>query len=641
MKVSYTWLKEYVGEAMPSEEHLEQMLTFHAFEVDGVEQMEHDTVFDIKVLPDRAADCLSHRGIAREIASLIPMTLVYDPLYTQKNEIPETAHIRAIIEDGTQCARISFALITEVKVTESPQWLKDRLGALGQRSINNIVDATNYVMYAIGQPLHAYDAQRITQQNDTYVLDVRMARAGETITTLSNETYTLDADTQLIVDDYTDQPLSLAGVKGGSYAEIHTDTTAIILEAGNFNPQTTRKTAQKLKLPTDAAKRFENNVSPEMVSPALREVVALILDIAGGVCEGKCDVYSMPLLPEKITLLHVHCTNVLGITISEEVIEDILARIGCIFEVIDGGWRILPPRERLDLIIPEDVIAEIGRIYGYEHIPARSPQSVTVTEYNARQEYTERIRQFLIERGFSEVITSSFCARDEVVLLNALASDKGALRSTLRHNIEDVLTRNVRHSDLLGVDRILVFEIGTVFHKDEKIRDVVEYTACSLGVRTKVSGYTPKDDTFLKEVITELEAFLGVSCDGVLTQGVYECNLSAVMASLPIPTSYTSPTKRTPVTFKPYSMYPFVRRDIAVWAGDGVNESTLHALIRAHGSELLVRLDLFDTFSKEGKTSYAFRLIFQSFDRTLTDEEVSRAMQDIEYALISEGCTIR
>ncbi|HEX4798939.1 MAG TPA: phenylalanine--tRNA ligase subunit beta [Candidatus Paceibacterota bacterium] len=641
MKVSYLWLKEYVGETMPPVEELETLLTFHAFEIDGIEQVGDDAILDVKVLPDRGADCLSHRGIAREITSLIASTLTYDPFYTSTPEITSSERVRAHIADTEQCARISFALMTGVTIGESPAWLKQRLSAIGQRSINNVVDATNYVMYALGQPLHAYDAKKLTEKNGTYALGVRMAREGECITTLSQETYTLNAQTQLIVDGHSDVPLSLAGVKGGAHAEVDATTTMIILEAGNFNPQTTRKTAQRFKLFTDAAKRFENGVSPEMVSPALCEVVALILEIAGGVCEGKCDTYPHPARQEKVLVKHARVESVLGIPVSVEVIEDILARIGCLFEIVEGGWSVLPPRERIDICISEDIIAEIGRIYGYEHIPARIPTAKPITEYNARQEYSERVRHFLIEKGFSEVITSSFCEKDEVILLNALASDKGALRSSLRGNVADVLTRNMYHIDLLGIPYTAVFEIGTVFTKDETNHDVVEYTACALGVRTKVSGYTPHDDVILRTVIQELEAYLGTVLGGSMENGIYEYNFSELLTKVPAPTAYTAHPKREVVTFKPYSHYPHLRRDIALWASTDMSDVEVRSCIEAYAGDLLVRMDLFDTFTKDGKTSYAFRLVFQSSERTLTDDEIAETMRELEGALKERGCVIR
>jgi phenylalanyl-tRNA synthetase beta chain len=628
MKVSYNWLKEYVGEEMPSIQKLDELLTFHAFE-------------DVKILPDRSSDCLSHRGIAREIASLVPTVLAHDPLRTQAPEITSTSRIEVLIENPDTCARLSFAYMHGVAVGESPTWLKERLAVLGQRSINNIVDATNYVMFALGQPLHAYDADKLTHADGVWRLGVRTARDGEEITTLSKEVCALDTGMQVIVDTVTDVPLSIAGVKGGAHAEIDATTTTIILEAGNFNPQITRKTAQKLKLQTDAAKRFENGISPEVVSPALRELVALIATIAGGVCEGGSDSYPKPVVQEKVRVTHAHIESLLGTKISEDVIEDILVRIGCLSEYTDNAWVVMPPRERTDLLIPEDVIAEIGRIYGYAHVQSVLPQKMSVTEYNAHHYYNEKIRSFLVAEGFSEVITSSFRKKDTIALHNALASDKGCLRSTLRNNIYEVLDKNISNVDFLGVASVQVFEIGTVFSKQDGTPGIVEHTSLALGVRTKQNGPTPKDDERLKAVLVLLEEALGASLHAVIEKGVLECNLKEVIAQLPMPTQYDAFVPKTDVTYAPFSNYPFMSRDIALWVGEGVSAETLEAIIKEEGGDLLARFRLFDTFQKDGRTSYAFRLIFQSFERTLTDEEISPIMTRIESALREKGCEIR
>jgi phenylalanyl-tRNA synthetase beta chain len=639
MKVSYNWLKAYVGEKMPSVEKLDELLTFHAFEVDGIDEVGDDYVIDVKVLPDRSSDCLSHRGIAREIASLVPTALVHDPLHTQTPVLSQTHAISVEVEDVHQCRRIALAHMEGVTVGPSPEWLVKRLEAIGQRSINNVVDATNYVMFALGQPLHAYDATKLACEGGVWKLGVRMAREGEEITTLSKEVCQLDPSIQLIVDASHDTPLSIAGVKGGVQAEVDTRTTSLILEAGNFNPQTTRKAAQKLKLPTDAAKRFENNISPEVVMPALQELVALVTEIAGGTCTGMTDAYGEMPVQEKVTVMHAHIEKLLGISVREDVVDDVLARIGCLSEVINGGWVVLPPVERTDLLLPEDIIAEVGRIYGYTRVTAIPPTPVPLTEINAMQYYGEVIRNTLIEHGFSEIITSSFRKKDDVQLRNALAADKGCLRSTLRDAVEEALGKNVQNLDLLGLARVALFEIGTVFEKDAD--DVVEHFSLAIGARIKQSGYIPKDDGVVTEAVGVLENILGTSLGGVLKNGVYECNLTDIVAKLPAPTAYIHTPPTPAVAFRPYSAYPFVTRDIALWVGEDVSAHDISEMIAREAGELLVSVRLFDEFRKDDRTSYAFRLVFQSFEKTLTDAEILPIMTRIEGVLHGAGFEIR
>lgn len=641
MKVIHEWLKEYVGDAMPDVATCEDLFTFHAFEVDGVEVVEGKDVLDIKVLPDRASDCLSHRGIAHELAAIMGAPLTHDPLREPVALTPLTDTIHVTIKDTQACRRFGAALMTGVAVKESPEWLKARLHALGQRSINNVVDATNYVMLGLGQPLHAYDADKFPHTNDVWHFGVRMAREGEEVTTLGGDTYSLIPSVQLITDAKSGAPLGIAGIKGGKLAEIDATTTSIILEAANFAPQITRKAAQFLKLQTDASKRFENNLSPELVPYALREVVRLIIEIAGGVCEGYADVYPTPLsnIPVTVTLTQVQA--LLGMPLTVEVIEDILTRLGLTFTKDAYSWTVTAPWGRTDVTIPVDVIADIGRVYGYEHVVSVLPTPVPLSECNMRQYYSEKIRHVLIALGCSEVITSSFRKKDVITLQNALASDKGSLRSTLTHNIREALDKNMPNLDLLGLTTLSLFEIGTVFNKTPAGDDVMEHISLAIGVRTKQQGHTPKDDVLLASLVAQIEDMLGVTLNGVSDKGVYECNLTEALRTLPVPQTYDAYVPQESVSFTPFSAYPFISRDIALWVPETVTAEVIEKDIRENAGALLSRVTLFDSFSKEGRVSYAFRLIFQSHEKTLTDDEVGPIMQTLTTTLTAKGFEIR
>jgi phenylalanyl-tRNA synthetase beta chain len=641
MKVIHDWLRDYVGDEMPPVIELEQIFTFHAFEIEDIDRVDRHDVIDVKVLPDRSSDCLSHRGIAHELAALIGVPLVKDPLRTPVVLEPKTDKLTVTIEDKNNCRRFTGALIEGVTIKDSPEWLKERLRALGQRSINNVVDATNYVMLSVGQPLHAYDAEKFPHDTSGWHFGVRMAKDGESVTTLTGETYTLTPRVQLITEKNSDIPVGVAGVKGGKYAEIDASTTSLIIEAANFHPEVTRRSSQSLKLITDASKRFENNLPPELAAYGLRDVVALIIELAGGTCEGFIDEYPNPQSNVPVAVTHAHIESLLGLTLPKETIESILSRLGFTVTKTEGGWEVVAPFERTDVLIAEDVIAEVGRVHGYEHVASVVPATVPLQEVNARHYYSEMIRRELKNQGFSEVITSSFRKKDSIELQNALASDKGCLRSNLRENIREALDRNMPNADLLQLRSILVFEIGTVFNKKEGGKGIVEHTALALGVRQKQTGPTPKDDERLKEIVTTIEGVLGVSLKGTLERGVYECNLTEVIATLPLPTSYAPFVSLGDVTFASFSQYPFVSRDIALWTTEGVTESEIATCIKEEGGELLTHITLFDEFHKEGKVSYAFRLVFQSFDKTLTDEEVGVLMSKITDSLTNKGYTVR
>lgn len=641
MKIVYDWLKEYVGENIPASEKIEELFTFHSFEVEERMTVGEHEVIDVKVLPDRSSDCLSHRGVAHELAALIGKPLAHDPFGEPVLLSPMTEKLSVTIHDENACRRFGVALVSGVKISPSPEWLKARLEALGQRSINNVVDATNYVMLALGQPLHAYDAAKFAQENGRWHFGVRMAVEGETVTTLTGDEYTLTPKVQLIVNEVDGGLAGIAGVKGGKYAEVDAETTTIILEAANFNPSITRLASQSIRLQTDASKRFENNLSPELVPFALRDVTALIADIAGGTCEGFFDVYPTKLTNVSVRVMHQHIESLLGIAIDSVTIEDILTRLSFSISKIDGGWEVVAPFERTDVTIAEDVIAEVGRVYGYAHVQSVVPETVPLAEINARHYYAERIRSLLAAAGFSEVITSSFRAKDKITLANAFASDKGSLRSMLASNMREVLDRNMPFADLVGVQAIKAFEIGTVFYPALEGKGVDEHVALAIGVRTKQQGYSPKDDAALAEIVTMLETTLGEPLHARIENGVLECSLSSLIVRLPKPTQYDTFPGASNITYKPFSTYPFVSRDIALWVSAEVAVSDVETLIRAHAGDLLVRVTLFDTFTKDSRISYAFRLVFQSFDRTLSDVEVGEIMAKITVAMATNGYEVR
>ncbi len=640
MKILPEALRFYIGDSMPETIDIEKLFTFHAFEIDGIDEVGEYEVMDIKVLPDRSSDCLCHRGVAHELAALMGTKLLKDPLREPADLKPTTDKLHVTIENMENCRRFSGALVTGVAVGPSPLWLKNVLEALGQRSINNVVDATNYVMLMLGQPLHAYDADKVPRDETGWHFGVRMARDGEEVTTLSNEKFICTPKVQLITDACADIPLGIAGVKGGKSAAIDEQTKNIILEAANFDPAVTRRSSQSLKLQTDASKRFENELPPALTAYGLLECVRLIKEIAGGACEGYVDEFPNPKINTPVTVSHAQVEALLGVRIPKEKIETILMCLEFAYEATSEGWVVTAPFERTDVIIPEDVIADIGRVYGYEHVASVVPETIPLAELNTRHYYSERIRDTLMKEGFSEVITSSFRKKDTIELANALASDKGYLRSSLTENIREVLDKNIPNLDLLSVTRISVFEIGTVFHKTSDGSDVTEHLALTLGIRNK-QAYIPKDDTELAGIITTLEETLGVSLGGAIVQGTFECNLSEVLLKLPVPTEYESLKKGGETSFKPYSLYPFISRDIALWTPEGTLVGDLEAILREKAGPLLVRLTLFDEFKKDGRTSYAFRMVFQSMDRTLADTELEPVMNAIYTRLRGEGFEVR
>jgi len=268
-----------------------------------------------------------------------------------------------------------------------------------------------------------------------------------------------------------------------------------------------------------------------------------------------------------------------------------------------------------------------------------TPDTSAVATVSTKQFYSEHIRQTLLAAGFSEVITSSFQKKDHIQLRNALASDKSYVRSSLAQNLHQVLDANFSHTDLLGIRSVQVFEIGTVF--DKTADGVSEHISLAIGVCQKGNGYTPKDNAPLQVALDAVATSLNTPIDWSITQGVAEADLSAVIAVLPEPASYTAMVERTTATYTPVSPYPSVARDIALWVSVGTSSDEVIKALRAPAGDLCVRIDLFDTFEKNGQTSFAFRLVFQSQEKTLTDPEIDAVMTVVNAAVVELGWVVR
>lgn len=630
MKVSYSWLQTFFDEPLPTPAKIEEVLTFHSSEVEEVTEAGGDTVIDVKVLPDKSAWLLSHRGVARELSVILGLPLSHDPLAHPEELSPQTDRI-SLVRETAGCDHYSAAIMTGVKVGPSPAWLQDRLRAIGQRPINVVVDVANYVMFEMGQPLHAFDADKLGSVGDRYAIGVRQAKAGEILTTLMNEEVKLTSDDMVIVDGTNNTPIALAGVKGGLSTAVDDSTTTLLIEAAHFDRVLVRKTAQRHSLRTDASQRYENGAPRALAPLGLLRVCELLSELTGGEVvgyatdgEGREERLPVSVQLEKIN-------RVLGLSLTTSEVAAILDRTSYVYGLEGELFVVTPPFERDDLIIPEDVIEEVGRLYGLTHITAVAPAAgVAPAEINIRHYYAERIRTALTALSFSEIFTSSFRAKDVVQIKNALASDKGYLRSCLKENITEALVRNVPHRDLLGLSAIQIFELGTVFETD------AEHYHLALAVRTGSEYKAKVDDQLLSAAKAAVEAVLGTGVTWITSeQGVAECRLSHILPNLPVPTQYEESESPSTNRYQSFSLYPAVSRDVALWVEEGTGVEVVAAALQTAAGHLCVRLSHIDTFTKDGRTSLAFRLVFQAFDRTLTSEEVDGFMQAL-YAVASQ-----
>ena len=615
MKISRNWLQTFFDAPLPDAVTLGDALTFHVFEIDGIEHVgltkshSEDEVLDVKITANRGHDSLSHRTIARELSAILTIPLKIDPLRQLISLEPKTNSVSVTIQEPGLCSRYIAGYVKGVKVGPSPDWLKQSLEAIGQRSINNVVDATNYVMFNIGQPLHAFDAGKLTEKSGNFAISVRSAREGEKIIALDEKEYTLASSMLVIVDQNSDPvkaethgagiPIGIAGVKGGMPAGITEGTTDIIIESANFNGASVRKAAQALKLRTDASARFEQVISPELATYGMRAVVELIERLAGGEVVGFVDEYPVPQKDREVSVSLSRINDVLGTKFIATDVTDVFNRLGLPYVKEGEMFTITPPFERLDLLIPEDLIEEVGRIIGYDKIPdVELPAPAQPPAINPNFYAAEKIREELMSQGYSEVFTSVFTEKGERIIANKIDGVRPYLRSNLTDGLAESVKKNIPNKDLLGLKEIKLFEIGTIWYKDSE--EIVVATASEKG-KPEQRTLEPKN-----------------------TPATYD----------DLPLSET-------VRYEPFSRYPYVVRDIAMWTPTGTDANAVISLIKENGGGLLVRCEKFDEFTKGDRTSYAFRLIFQSFEKTLTDAEVNVVMEKISAVLKAKGFEIR
>lgn len=592
MKISYNWLKWYIPDA-PTAEKLAEIFNYHLCEVDSLENLsDGDVIFDLKILPNRAHDLLSHHGVAKEIASLLNIKY-NDP--TPKYKIPESKPTSLKIEiESDKCRRYMGRIIRNVKIGPSPDWVVEHLESIGQRSINNMVDAANIVMFDCGQPTHVFDLNKVKEK-----IVIRQAKDGETLTTLDNKDCKFKPSDLVIAD--SSRVLAVAGVKGGKIAEVDSSTTDVILEVANFDPTSVRKTAQSLNIVTDAKKRYENNLSPELASFAMLELSALIVEMCPeAIFEEVVDVYPKKQEIQKLSFSVNKISKILGLDVSVNEVKDILERYKFEYKNEDDEFQIVVPGMRLDLTMEEDMAEEIGRILGYDKVKGKLPEINFKPKINEIYSKILWARGKLLGEGYGEVMTTSFRDKGEVSVL-ASASDKNFLRANLADGLKESLKLNQTNAPLLGIDNIKIFEIGTVFKKSGEEMHI---------------AYVDKKE--IKEMTLE-EFADSVKNSSAFALGDTGQGTHDSLNFLPNPTS-----------FKMWSLFPFIARDVAVWVPEDISSEEVQKIIKENAGDMVIRgPELFDEFKKDGKISYAFRLVFQSYDRTLTDAEINEVMTKI------------
>ncbi|HUO57567.1 MAG TPA: phenylalanine--tRNA ligase subunit beta [bacterium] len=641
-----------------------------------------DTLFELEITPNRA-DLLSHWGVAREVGALLNKPARFPKTAKLKESpTPITHFARVSIEAKDLCHLYTCRVIDDVKVGPSPKWLSQALEKLGQRSINNIVDVTNYVLHELGQPLHAFDLGHLHGSR----IIVRKAAKGEKIPLLDNTERELNENMLVIAD--ADRPVALAGIMGGSNSQVTEQTQSILLESAWFLPGSVRKTARQLGISTDSSYRFERGVDPKGVKEALNRAAALILEVAGGkLAKGLGEAVSSAFKPTKITFRPSRANALLGLDLPAKQQIQILKNLGCGVKGAANAKSLTAecPSYRIDLTREIDLIEELARLTGYNQIPVVAPSVHSgLSSIESGVPFDEDIRFAFRQAGLSEAVNSSFLPpnffqklrleenhplRSFLEVANPIAEDQKVLRPTLLPSLLSNAQQNLSHQQ----EVVSLFEVNKVFAPDPQGQPTEKYQAVAL-----LAGFAPgsgwhsperKTDFYdIKGLAQNLLAQCGfpdlkweygavplpyqsgqgfqvrAEAGELLVWGgaihpkvLKEYDISSPCFALEVDLATLAKTTRPSGAFKPLPKFPSAWRDIALVVPDGVTSSQVTDAVWAEGRPELRDVRLFDLYRgpnlQSGHRSLAYRLHFQNEERTLTDQEVTQKVSKIVESL--------
>ena len=670
MLISYNWLCELTGTKLGPQE-VRERLTNVGLAIDAVEERGDDHVLDVEV-PSNRGDCLSHVGIARELA-VIAKSQIRNLKFEIKSKEGNTSDLTAVeILDPDLCPRYAAHIVRGVKIAPSPAWLGKKLEAIGQRPINNVADITNYVLHELGQPLHAFD---LTKLAETRIV-VRRAAKGETIKTLDGVERKLDGEMLVIAD--AKRPVAVAGVMGGEDTEISDRTTDVLIESAYFNPSSVRRTAKILGLHTEASHRFERGTDPEGVLQAQERCVALICEIAGGIATSEAlDAYALPIARKSASLRPARVEALTGLRVETAEMLRILSALGFeLFNESSAHLTVNIPTWRHDVAIEEDLIEEVARHTGFDKIKTELPPASLAGEYHSNERRKRSLRHALSARSFDEAISFSFIdaahddrfelipafagvaePREFVTLQNPIIEDWTRMRPTLLPGLLDA----VRHNLNQGTRDVCLFELGRVFRAGEKGKLPEERETLTLaatgGVLEADKAAAARDFDFydlkgaletareaLKLPPLDYEAadarhlrsgqaaavsmndtrvgWIGLLAEA--TAAVYKFRQPVFVAEVDL-TSLLE-IEELPVLYSPLPRFPSIVRDVSFLVD---RKLAVAELIRAANDQKVEHcagamfVGVYEGEGiPEGKRSVTLRFEYRAADRTLRDEEV-------------------
>ncbi|HXT62541.1 MAG TPA: phenylalanine--tRNA ligase subunit beta [Pyrinomonadaceae bacterium] len=667
MLLSYNWLRELTATRLSPEE-LRERLTNVGLAVDAVEQRGDDFVLDAEVSSNRG-DCLSHVGIAREIA-VIEESKVQSPKSEVQNTSGKTSDLTSVlIDDPDLCPRYAARVVRGARISPSPDWLTRKLEAIGQRPINNVADITNYVLHELGQPLHAFDLAKLEERR----IVVRRARRGEKIKTLDGVERNLDEQMLVIAD--ASRAVAVAGVMGGEDSEISSATTDILIESAYFNASSVRRTAKLLGLNTEASHRFERGIDPEGVIGAQSRCVALICELAGGTAtEDALDVYPRPFQAGDVILRPARVEAITSLQVETEEMLRILTALGFKLQEQDGpALRFTVPSWRHDVAIEEDLVEEVARHTGYDQIQTALPAASSAGEYHATEARKRALRLSLAAHGYDEAISFSFIERtndfdllpalktaaDEssVVLTNPIIEEASQMRQTLLAGLLKALQHNINQ----GNRNLCLFESGRVFAAQEQKELPAEREALAMvatGGLMLAGRAQPDRELDFFDLKGAFEAAVeamklpplefraaeikhlrpgqsAVVCShgapvgsiGRLSEsaaGEYKFRQPVFVAEIDLTALLES--AELPVLYSPLPRFPAIVRDVSLLVARNLSVAELIRAVAEQKPGHFVRTEFLGTYEGEGiaddKRSVTIRIEYRADDRTLRDEEV-------------------
>jgi phenylalanyl-tRNA synthetase beta chain len=649
MRYSLKWLRDYCPAPGPAARLAEQ-LTMAGLEVESISKAGDDVLFDVELVPVRS-DCLSMIGLARELSFLTGAPLTLPPRVVKEVHLPKEFSVDVELAAPDLCPRYSARVVTDLRVGASPTWLAERLEAVGVRSLNNVVDITNFVNLETGQPLHAFDLAKLRGRR----LVVRRAAAGEKLVLLDDRELRLSPEDLVIAD--AEGPVALAGVMGGRDSEVSSSTEAVVIESAHFDARNVRRTARRHGLATESSYRFERGTDPTATLQAANRAASLMAELADGTVLGPpADVGRTDWSRPAIVLRPARANMLLGTSLTGEDMAVLLRRLD--FEVgLDRMENLVisAPPYRRDVNAEIDVAEEVARAYGYDNVEATLPGGrLPAPRRLPREEFERKARAALAAAGFTEVYTPSFtnpeqlaaCGLDAaaaVPVANPTVSQFSHLRPALWPLLAEAATRNGR----AGASSVLIFELGHVFARGDDGEVVERFRLALLAAGEAAPRHWSRpppeaDFFFVKGVVEALARAFGAApeWEGPRFRLGAGGGAYAAPAVEPFGRGHVVELDAAPLIeaatraercYRPVPRFPSVVRDLALVLEEGQAAGEVVAAIRA-SSELVREVDVFDVFTGKGippdRKSLGVRIRYQAEDRTLTDEEVNAAREE-------------